>query len=131
MDQVLFAVIFAVIMIIIYGGIQPDGLVLSVHKVIINTTGETPSSSSFRHYFILFNFLPMCCIFTAFNKFFSTVDGVEYFGRHSSLSRASEWKLDIDIVAFLQHSQVNKLSWWNLKVLTYTPDSTNSQSLCC
>jgi hypothetical protein len=35
---VLFAVIFAVIMIIIYGGIQPDGLVLSRHKVLINTT---------------------------------------------------------------------------------------------
>ena len=37
-SQVLFVVIFAVIMIIIYGGIQPDGLVLSKHKVLINTT---------------------------------------------------------------------------------------------
>ena len=37
----LFAIILAVVMIIIYGGIQPDGLVLSVHKITIDTTNNS------------------------------------------------------------------------------------------
>ena len=51
----LFAIILAVVMIIIYGGIQPDGLVLSVHKITIDTTNNSGA--------ILLFFFSVCLIF--------------------------------------------------------------------
>ena len=35
---ILFVAILAIVMVIIYGGIQPSGLVLSVHKITVDTS---------------------------------------------------------------------------------------------
>ena len=48
----LFAIILAVVMIIIYGGIQPDGLVLSVHKITIDTTNNSGAILLFSFLFV-------------------------------------------------------------------------------
>lgn len=42
----LFFVITVVVMVIIYGNIQPDGLVLTVHTVTVNTTHRNSTTTT-------------------------------------------------------------------------------------